>query len=619
MGPFETKPALDPTHIQSMQQFAGTPQNAGGGAGSLPGMAGGAMGGLSFGMVPSIMANKNMDTGMKLGVSAISAFPVVGGLAASLIMSNEDRIAAEKKAKEDELNAKKQEAYTRTMNNVAGAQMTKPTFRDGGELTSFEGASHENGGIDIGVAEVEGGETMKDRYVYSDTTLVDDEIVSMDKSLIPYKGMTIAAATKKIEKEYGLRSKDPYDSKLKDKLMEYLKLGQEVKRINGKVETINKETKQKFNKEKRKMRDGGGLPEGTSYEDFYAYLSSKGYDDAKITKMVNGRDNWGKSHNKVANDEGYYDYYDSLVSNTANPTSQSISGDVTNPGWGAGTGSGDIATQMPFGYNAPYQNVITPEETSRGVLRLPTNNTKVNGTETDWRSVVEDGVSKEYNSNVGDPGDRSSTDGLVDRVKNSKQYTEFNDPWNKLKRQANMGNYFDIARGIHGLTKDEKEFDRADAMQASPSYLDPTREIQDVNMGYSSAERAVAGQSSGIGNYIANRLGLASSRAKSISGVENRYATQNAQIGNQFSMFNAGQREKAMMTNLDQQRYQEDINQKERDVAANMIQGGLSNRAENLMSLNRDKQYTERDANIARQMEEYGFKFDENGKVIRVG
>lgn len=105
-------------------------------------------------------------------------------------------------------------------------------------LEEFNGPKHENGGIDINIAEVEGGETEFDPmdYIFSDTLKV------------PGENKTFAEVSKKLKNKYGDRDNRFVNKALKRELSDLMKK-QEEKKAN-RIEKKNKN---------KKMQEGGFL------------------------------------------------------------------------------------------------------------------------------------------------------------------------------------------------------------------------------------------------------------------------------------------------------------------------------------------------------------------------
>ena len=103
---------------------------------------------------------------------------------------------------------------------AASGQLAKPQeLEQGGQLTEYNGNTHEQGGIAIGQnAEVEDKETRWEDYIFS------------EKVKIPGKDVSFSDASKKINKKYTQRENDPYDKKALEREMKALMAMQEGER-----------------------------------------------------------------------------------------------------------------------------------------------------------------------------------------------------------------------------------------------------------------------------------------------------------------------------------------------------------------------------------------------------
>jgi hypothetical protein len=155
-----------------------------------------------------------------------------------------------------------------------------------------------------------------------------------------------------------------------------------------------------------------------------------------------------------------------------------------------------------------------------------------------------------------------------------------------------LGNLFDVGRGIYGMLKKDKPVVKVDAQTVNPAFLDPTRAIQEVQTGYNAAADAISEGKLGIATSTAARLALAGKEAGSVADVTERFANINAGIFNQANMFNAQAVNRASQLNRQEINYKEMINQQERDRAADMFSHGLKDFA-------RTSQVHRRDENAA--------------------
>lgn len=644
----------------------------------LLGEKGGGIAGAGLSLLNLVPGGSLIGAGLGAGAGAISNFV------------NSDKQTAEVKKKEFEVN--RMRAQNGTLANISGAQYTKPTFAEGGAIDQVQGNRHENGGTNIGgVIEAEKGETINNRFVFSDRTKVDKRMVKDNENLEKYLGKTIAEASVMIDKEFKLRPNDPFDAKVRDSKLNDLRLAQEVNKLRKQSSSIGRELGtliQDGRDSLEKFEGGGGYdPEderantplvidgtdtGYTLGQFYNYLEGEESGDFNISNTLSkyGADfTLGDETLKGVKDSGFIEYASSAspeASNLASDTRLDRGGapnlfetpDVLDKGLDSIEDSkSSYLSELEFGVDSEFRelefkgvgNPIIPprtfnDSTSPEINRITRE--YIPGKRSDPLLVNQDrdrelltglfsggkspaGVTREQQNMIdkaefeaqgytggvskGAQGVRLEQGSnelpnlsslLTPRGQSSTPSGSFNsalldiqskasdfwgEDYNKASIYGNLGNAWDVGRGIHGLLKPEKEFDRLRAQQINPSFLDPTRAIQDVRNSYSSAGDTVSRTATGMGSYLSNRLGLASSEAKSVSGISSNYANQNAQIGNQAKQFNAQMRNQANLTNLDQQRYEELVNQQERDVASNMVQAGLSNFGEIQNSLLKDR------------------------------
>lgn len=162
-----------------------------------------------------------------------AAGALVGGITSYIGAQNEKEKAQEMEEKRQYLQNLKQFKQKQANRSTVDYQ---PVFEKGGKmLEEFKGPKHENGGIDINVAEVEGGETEFDPmdYIFSDT-LKD-----------PDSKKTFAEVSKKIKNKYGDRD-NRFVNEAKRRELKDLMQKQEKK-------------KSKSSKNKEKKQEGGFL------------------------------------------------------------------------------------------------------------------------------------------------------------------------------------------------------------------------------------------------------------------------------------------------------------------------------------------------------------------------
>jgi len=101
-----------------------------------------------------------------------------------------------------------------------GKAVGPETFGKGG-LRTFEGNTHEQGGIPLGKDEVENGESM---FPMDNQT----DFIFSDRILYPDSKQSFATKSKRIESKYKLRPNDPYGKKSQDRELNRLAVEQET-------------------------------------------------------------------------------------------------------------------------------------------------------------------------------------------------------------------------------------------------------------------------------------------------------------------------------------------------------------------------------------------------------
>ncbi len=183
--------------------------------------------------------------------------------------------------------------------------------------------------------------------------------------------------------------------------------------------------------------------------------------------------------------------------------------------------------------------------------------------------------------------------------KSGNMKIKYDDP-NRIR--SNLGNIWSVGRGIYGLTKDEKTFDRVAPEYVRAANVDPTRAIQDTTTSYGNANASLRNNSRGVGSYLSNMLALRGSEAKTKAGIHSQYDNMNAGFANTANVQNSQIGMSAQTQNAATQKYEEQVNQQERDAANNMIQHGLTDMSTNYMMRKRDKNFYNRDKETAKYM-----------------
>lgn len=141
-------------------------------------------------------------------------------------------------------------ANIKEANKMSGyLDQSKVTFAMGGDLQEFEGPVHEEGGIQLTPeAEVEGGETKKGNYIFSDRLKVPGK-----------KRKSFADLSKEIKKKYtGKRPNEPIDIKAEERELATLQDMQET--VRGEIMSdAYMMAYGGFLKKKKKYFDGGDI------------------------------------------------------------------------------------------------------------------------------------------------------------------------------------------------------------------------------------------------------------------------------------------------------------------------------------------------------------------------
>ena len=178
-------------------------------------------------------------------------------------------------------------------------------LENGGDksVNSFNGESHENGGIKLtDNAEVEGGETSYKDYVFSDSLNV------------PGKKITFAQVTKRLEAKYKGRENDQYSERAKEQaLTKLMQENEMVKAMEERKQAYEQEVEQikmRFGGLKTHMMpDGsmmegavrkmvnGGLIKGKAYSDETGSYDASGNKIADAYGQVHGQEQWKNEEN----------------------------------------------------------------------------------------------------------------------------------------------------------------------------------------------------------------------------------------------------------------------------------------------------------------------------------
>ena len=115
---------------------------------------------------------------------------------------------------------------------LSAAKAVGPEIFPNGGLRTFEGNTHEQGGIKLGNDEVEDSETMVNLSP-------DSDYIFSDRIIVPDTKQSFAAKSKRISKKYSLRPNDPYGKKSEELELKRLANEQELVKSKSKSLTTN--------------------------------------------------------------------------------------------------------------------------------------------------------------------------------------------------------------------------------------------------------------------------------------------------------------------------------------------------------------------------------------------
>jgi hypothetical protein len=181
---------------------------------NMSGMGGGQQAPQQAGPDPNAPVKKNTGKtigGVVGGIAGAALAPFTGGISTvvgpalgSAIGGGID--SSQYKNKTEDYNAVKSSQQNAMTSNIAGnfnPNAQGKQFKMGGNFTEYHGNTHENGGIPIGQAEVEGGETNHNGYIFSDTLKLGKK--------------TFADMSKKINNKYSRRPDDKISMESKER------------------------------------------------------------------------------------------------------------------------------------------------------------------------------------------------------------------------------------------------------------------------------------------------------------------------------------------------------------------------------------------------------------------
>jgi len=521
--------------------------------------------------------------------------------------------------------------YSYLFEEMVGDREPQLEYAGGGEIPNgidkIIGNNHEQGGVNIGGrVEGEGGETKDANYIYSDRFKIDKEDIKRFDLPKHYAGKTLANITEKISKKYELRENDPLDNRDKRAEMDVIKGIQKQKQAIELLERMKKLAKtnpealaqmqqQGMGQPRRdgsgqgmgigqqlaQTNGGAGIPKAAYGMDISPIDKPNPYGTYDMSKLTaqdkTNLNSFNKSELSAYNDSFDWNNVDSIKG----LQQHLIDNGVTIPGGADNKGQwftldamknnqglvNDYLVSTNYNGNDSttgdevYDNYADEKEdaTGAGLLTRPEDknwfsdylNGLNNNKEKSSLPLYADGLS---HSSAGDnsitPDSISANDGESSNIEDKFHSSG-----------ATLANVFDIARGVIGSFAPKKQPNLIGAPQVNAAYLDPTRALQSATTSELTTESNIANSGIGAGSILASRLALASNAAKTKATINAQYDAQNSAIFNKANMFNAQMQMTKAQTNQGELRYNEQINQQEKDVALNTIQTGLQNVAEN--------------------------------------
>jgi hypothetical protein len=526
-------------------------------------------------------------------------------------------------------------------------QQQRGNMQNNGDMDMIQGNIHEQGGTNIGnIVEAEKGETKEGKVIFSDRLKITKADVKEFELPAQYLNKTIAEVSKLIENQFSLRKNDALDNKERKRRLDILISIQEEKQqeiamkeqqnqpidptIQGnpmeqdipqdmqqpsfgmQQEMLPQEMEQGMEQGMPQMKYGSsnisGEDKGQQNAAFQYRNPYSIKDELMRMQMLMENKMWlNNQRSKIVNlpkaDNGYpnvrYAY------NNMNAKNSSSTGQFNSVG----------SLLNMLNYNTDAIDNPEIELNERKFNRMLPNVIKDPIT-----GKVESSMFKEYFGET--PKSQVNIDALGNRAfgKGDIPTNNANDNLDISYNQTNaltdnMGNFYDIARGMLNLGKKEKTFDRISPEYTRAAFLSPNKAIQDANLAYGNAANDLQNNTRGLGNYLSNMLALRSSQAQNKAGINAKYDETNVGIENATRAMNSQAGMNAQQFNAGTQRYEEDIRQREKDIASNMIQAGLSNMAEMQMNRTRSLNKYKMDMAMLRAMNTTNWKYNNAGMM----
>lgn len=428
-------------------------------------------------------------------------------------------------------------------NNQGGQQMAQLpaqglgsqslSFAGGGDMINFEGASHEQGGIQLSPqVEVEGGETMIDDYIYSDR--------------IKPKGSkkTYADLSKSINDKYKMRTGDKLADDARKKELTTLRDEQEIDPAILKL------------REKTQAKDfagGGPTQELLSLLGNYENMigpGSRNLSGSEISNFALARS--GQNQQSSSNNVQGSPSQGNITTGTGGRGSI-VNNDSTIPI--------DPSKSSPAMY-AAYKGQGQPQQAQQGPI--------------------------DFNAGNNFPYTDANT-GLVNNAPQGGMRGQ--NTYEPLPTNQNLGSYIPgaLMQSIGPAAQlagtliggpDKTEFDRVNPQYVNPQESINTAERQgalaSANMNRSVAQGSrTAGQL--MGNTVAGNASIGNNMANTVGGLRQNAANTNVGIYNQANSQNAG---------IQQQEYI--ANEQNKASYRQSIYGGLTDLGNNAAGVNRD-------------------------------
>jgi len=506
-----------------------------------------------------VLGGLTTAAGIALAVgTAGAAMPIATGLIGSGVgmmgnemqqdaaMQNQNILTnAQQKAQEDLLKQqatlqRKQLAAQQNLINAQGYTNTGTVFAYGGLMnnqakgfTNFNGNRHEQAGIQLGNgAEVEGGETMFDNYVFSDRLKPDGS------------KKTFAELSDKIKNKYSFRKDDPYDKQAMKRQLATLAQEQELLKVNT--------VQQQFGKGGKMYLTGGEVTENL--------------DNPPTTSFVYNGKNYSIPTNIYQQYfSSDYDNYLNAYNSNFNPRNSSA-----NVAKGFNTGSpmsleyynlpklSEESFNIVTGKAAPIVNCSGPEcaTSSTSIKKVPNTNTTSSSMQMRPMTTISDLKIKKEKVNNYTPymNEKILQNFTLPTDQKTTTTTEGGSNWGNIGLAAlsTVPNLL-AAAGTNRLSNQVK-YDRVNPELAqnyliNPALMDPRDAIRQVGINYANANQGLKQNSTGLGNYLTNRLMSAAYQSESTSNIYGSYNEKNSGILNATRQFNAQQAQQGSQFN----------------------------------------------------------------------